>query len=252
MPVDFAIPFQLGPMAVVFLAVVIFASAFIRGYSGFGFSALVVSGSALITDPLYMVPVVMILEIVATLGQARSTWPDLDRRMLLIMLAGALITMPLSVTILSRLDIDTVRLVLSSFILAMSIALLAGWSLKKRVGAPGMLGAGMASGIANAAAVGGLPIALFLAAQSIPARIFRATMMFYLCAIDIFALPMMVVAGIASTDTVVAAVLALPFLFAGIWLGSKRFLHTQPADFRRMTIILLAVMAILGLIKSLV
>jgi len=252
MPIDIGMPFQLGPGAIVFLAVVIFASAFIRGYSGFGFSALVVSGSALITNPLYMVPVVMMLEIAATIGQARSTWRDVDRRMLLLMVAGALVTMPLSVSILSRLDIDTIRLVFSTFILAMSIALFAGWSLKKRVGAAGMFGAGLTSGIANAAAVGGLPIALFLAAQSIPARIFRATIMFYLCAIDLFALPMMAMAGIAGTESIIAAALSLPILFAGLWLGSRRFLHAEPSDFRRMTIILLAVMAVLGLIKSLV
>ena len=65
-----AAPFGMDMLSTVFMAVVILGAAFIRGYSGFGFSALVVSASSLVTSPLYFVPVVMLLEVVATIGQA--------------------------------------------------------------------------------------------------------------------------------------------------------------------------------------
>jgi uncharacterized membrane protein YfcA len=233
-----------------FLAFCVLVAAYIRGYSGFGFSALVVSASALVTNPLYIVPVVMLLEVVATVGQAPAAWPNANRKLLGLMLAGACLIMPLSVWGLASLDIDMLRLVISLWVLAMCGLLLTGWSFKRQVGAPGYLVAGMVSGLANGAAVGGLPVALFLAAQNIPAIVFRATMIFYLCAIDLVALPMLGLSGLITLDTWIAAAACLPMLALGVWLGGKRFVSTSPENFRRMAISLLALLALLGLVKS--
>ncbi len=69
-----------------FLAFCILGASFIRGYSGFGFSALVVSASSLVTSPLYFVPVVMLLEVAATIGQAPAAWANASKRLLGLML----------------------------------------------------------------------------------------------------------------------------------------------------------------------
>ena len=235
-----------------FLALAVLGAAFIRGYSGFGFSALVVSASSLVTSPLYLVPVVMLLEVAATIGQAPAAWPNANGKLLGLMLAGACLIMPLSVWGLASLDIDMLRLVISLWVLAMCGLLLTGWSFKRQVGTPGYLVAGMVSGLANGAAVGGLPVALFLAAQNIPAIVFRATMIFYLCAIDLVALPMLGFNGLITRDTWIAAAASLPLLALGVWLGGRRFVSTSPENFRRMAISLLAFLALLGLVKSLV
>jgi uncharacterized membrane protein YfcA len=245
-------PFELGPGAVAFLALAILAAAFIRGYSGFGFSALVVSASALVTNPLNFVPVVMLLEVAATIGQAPAAWPNASKRLLGLMLMGACVAMPVSIWGLASLDVDLLRLVISLWVLGMCAALLAGWSIRRKVGAAGHVAAGMVSGLANGAAVGGLPVALFLAAQNMPAIAFRATMIFYLCAIDLVALPMLGLNGLISRDTFIAVALALPLLALGVWLGGKRFVSAAPENFRRMAISLLAFLALLGLLKSLV
>jgi hypothetical protein len=147
---------------------------------------------------------------------------------------------------------DLLRLVISLWVLGMCAALLAGWSIRRKVGAAGHVAAGMVSGLANGAAVGGLPVALFLAAQNMPAIAFRATMIFYLCAIDLVALPMLGLNGLISRDTFIAVALALPLLALGVWLGGKRFVSAAPENFRRMAISLLAFLALLGLLKSLV
>ena len=44
--------------------------------------------------------------------------------------------------------------------------------------------------------------------------------------------------------------LSLPVIGVGIWLGGRHFLHTDPQDFRRFAILLLAFLAVLGLAKS--
>jgi uncharacterized membrane protein YfcA len=248
--IAFGLPFGLGPGAAMFLAFCILGAAFIRGYSGFGFSALVVSASALVTSPLYFVPVVMLLEVAATIGQAPAAWPNANKRLLGLMLLGACIMMPLSVWGLASLDVDVLRMVISLWVLAMCALLLNGWSIRRQVGAPGYVAAGLVSGLANGAAVGGLPVALFLAAQNIPAIVFRATLIFYLCAIDLVALPMLGFNGLITRNTWIAALISLPLLGLGVWLGGRRFISASPENFRRMAISLLAFLAVLGLLKS--
>ena len=50
-------PFDLSMGAGAFLAAALFAAAFIRGYSGFGFSAICLILAALVTNPLALIPV---------------------------------------------------------------------------------------------------------------------------------------------------------------------------------------------------
>ena len=246
------VPFDLAGWPLAWMALVVLGAAYIRGYSGFGFSALVVSASALVTNPLNFVPVVMLLEIAATAGQAPAALKDVNRPLLGWLLAGATICMPVSIGLLSSLDTDMLRLIISVWILTMCAALLSGWSLRRKVGIAGTVGVGIISGLANAAAIGGLPVALFLTAQNLLASVFRATMIFYLCAIDLVALPILGYAGVISSDTFVAAALCIPLLGAGVWLGGRKFVSAAPENFRRMAISLLAFLAVLGLVKSLI
>ncbi|MGB3277763.1 MAG: sulfite exporter TauE/SafE family protein, partial [Pseudorhodobacter sp.] len=64
--------------ATAYMAVVMFGAAFVRGYSGFGFSALVVTGSSLVTNPLNFVPVVIFCEFLMTFQQWRGVGADVD------------------------------------------------------------------------------------------------------------------------------------------------------------------------------
>jgi hypothetical protein len=49
-------------------------AGFVRGYSGFGFSALLIAASSLVTNPLNFVAVVVILETVMSLQAAKGGW----------------------------------------------------------------------------------------------------------------------------------------------------------------------------------
>ena len=115
---------------------------------------------------------------------------------------------------------------------------------------PVNLGVGVISGLANAPGMGGLPVAAFFAAQTIPAAVFRATLVAYFPLLDIFSAPLYFWHGMVSWDTLWASLWALPMVFLGNWLGSRHFLHTDPQDFRKFAIGLLAVLATVGLVKA--
>lgn len=244
------LPFDLSMAATVWMALVLFGAAYVRGYSGFGFAALVVSGAALVTNPLHFVPVVLIVDIFLTFAQLRIIRGQIDWSRVWTLFAGALVGVPIGLWWLAGISPDLARAVIALFVLATCAVLWRGWTLADRVGRAGHVAAGVVSGLANAAAVGGLPVAVFFAAQVIPAAMFRATLIVYFTALDLWTVPLMALQGMVTRDTLQAAVLGMPVLLAGIWLGGRHFLRADPTDFRRFAILLLAFLAILGLVKS--
>jgi uncharacterized protein len=130
--------------------------------------------------------------------------------------------------------------------------LLAGWQLRAEVRGAGNLIAGLVSGLANAPGMGGLPVAAFFAAQPMQAVVFRATLIAYFPLLDLYSAPLYWWAGLVSTDTVWASIIALPLTFLGNWLGGRHFLNTDPQEFRRFAIVLLAGLAGMGLVKAVI
>jgi len=246
-------PYDLGPLALVWMAVACLVAGFVRGYSGFGFSALLIAASSLVTNPLNFVAVVVILETVMSLQAAKGAGPDVDWKRVGWLMGGAAIGLPLGLWLLTGVSEDTARAAISGYVLLMCVVLLAGWRMRAeaRGGAANGL-AGVISGLANAPGMGGLPVAAFFAAQPMPAAVFRATLIAYFPLLDIYSAPLYWLAGLVTWDTLWAALLALPLTALGNWLGGRHFFGTDPQDFRRFAIILLAGLAALGLGKALI
>lgn len=247
------LPFDLGPGAALWLAVVCLGAGYVRGYSGFGFAALVVTGASLVTDPLLFVPVVILADIALTAQQARGIRRHVDWRRVAGLFLGCVVTVPVSVWALTSVGVDAARAAISGYVLAMCGLLLAGWQLParfhRRDGAN--LGVGLVSGLANGAAVGGLPVAVYFAAMNLPAATFRATLIAYFTLLDLWTLPVMAALGLITRDTLVATVVLGPVMIAGVALGSRRFNRANPQSYRRFAILLLAVLALAGLGRSL-
>lgn len=245
-------PFDLGPAALVWMALATLIAGFVRGYSGFGYSAMLIAAASLVTSPLNFVAVVVILETVMSLQAAKGAGPDVDWRRVGWFLAGAAIGLPLGLWILTGVSEDTARAVVSGYVLVMCAVLLAGWRLKAEVAGPANGVAGVISGLANAPGMGGLPIAAFFAAQPMHAAVFRATLIAYFPLLDLYSAPLYWYAGLVSWDTLWAALWLLPITLVSNWLGGRHFFDTDPQDFRRFAIVLLAGLAVLGLGKALI
>jgi uncharacterized membrane protein YfcA len=243
------LPFDLTTGQGAFLAAALFVAAFIRGVSGFGFSAIFIILAALVTNPVPLIPIVFSCEILMTVFQARGIRGHIDWRRVLALLVGAGITIVPSVAIMATLDAATARMAISALILVLSVVLLSGWQMSHPIGPIGTTGVGMISGIANSAGVGGLPVAAFLTAQPIPPVVFRATMIVFLTGLDMLAMPVMAAHGLVTGDTVWGILMAFPILGAGIWVGSKQFERLPQHLFRQMVIGLMALMAVLNIAR---
>lgn len=243
--------FDLGPGTLALLAIALLGAAYVRGYAGFGFSAIFIAFAALLTNPLPLIPVVFACEMLMTLFQARGIRGHIDWRRALTLLAGAAVVLPFSVSVILSFGETSVRLTVSLIVLVMSLVLLSGWTLQHRIKAPGHIGVGMVSGMCNSAGIGGLPVAAFMTAQPMAAATFRATMIVYLTGLDLITMPWLWRGGLVTRETAIAAALAFPILGLGVWLGGRRFGAASPEGFRTFAISLLLVLACLGLLRAL-
>jgi uncharacterized membrane protein YfcA len=234
------------------MALACLIAAFVRGYSGFGYSALVVSASALVMDPLHIVGVVMVCEFIMTFQQWRGVKADVDWLRVLALMIGAVIGLPLGLYGITRVGVDVARAVIAVYVLVMCAVMLRGWRISRKQGFGPHLGVGVFAGMANAVGMAGLPVASYFTAQGVAAGVFRGTLIAYFAALDLFSLPVMWGNGIIVWDTFRVAVAALPLMWLGVWAGGRHFLATDPQDFRKFAIGLLAVLAVMNLVKAVV
>ena len=89
------LPFDIGLWGAVWLGLATLVAAFVRGYSGFGYSAMVIAASSLVTNPLNFVAVVVIAEAAMTAQSWRGVGPEVDWRRVKWLLLGAVVGLPL-------------------------------------------------------------------------------------------------------------------------------------------------------------
>lgn len=242
--------FDLSLIQIAALTITLVGAAYVRGYSGFGFSAIFITAASLLTNPLPLIPIVFASEIAMTALQARGIRGHVDWRRVASLLGGAALVLPFSVATLLALGPEVARVTVSLIVFVISLVLLSGWTLTRIISAPGHIGVGAISGLCNAAGVGGLPVAAFMTAQPMAAKTFRATMIVYLTGLDLLTLPFMWHGGLITWGSAWTAIYAFPFLGLGVWLGSQRFSKASPSTFRRFAVVLLLILSAAGLIRA--
>ena len=241
-----------SPLALMVMAAGLFLASLARGYSGFGFSAVLVSSWSLVGLPARAIGVALLLEVIASCVQAFSVWRDIPWRRVLFLLLGAAVGTGPGVYLLSSVHPDHLKLGLSLFVLVAALLLLRGWKLRKKANDQGAFAVGIASGVANGAVgMGGLPVALFLTADGdSPAKI-RAAVTAYFFLLDIMGLAFLLNAGLVDQDSVITAGLSFPVLLLGMVLGTRHFLGATAEGFRRVTLFMLIFIAVIGIVRSL-
>lgn len=249
MPLFFS---TLSPFALSVMLGGLILGSLARGYSGFGFSAVLVSSWSLVTDPGKAIAVTVLLEIAASIIQAFSVWKDIPWKRVLLLMGGAIPGMVLGVMVLTSVPVDTLKLGLSIFVLVAAALLFQGWKLKTRANDKGTFAVGIISGITNGAVgMGGLPVALFLTADGDSPTKIRAAVTAYFFLLDMVGLVLFSQAGIVSAESFSMALVAFPVLVIGMVLGTRHFLGATPAGFRRVTLFMLMGIALAGIVRSL-
>ncbi|MEZ5926013.1 MAG: TSUP family transporter [Hyphomicrobiaceae bacterium] len=243
---------SLGPAAALYLLALMAVAAFARGYSGFGAPALLVTGGSLVAAPQKLVPLVLLLDVIASVVQLRGVLSDIAWRRLWLLLLSSAVGTPLGVQALRHFDPDAARVVVAVYVVTISVALLWGWRLTRLVGDAGMLVLGFLCGfVTGLIAMGGMVVVTFLTADGTKPAALRATLIAYFLPLDGFAVLLFMREGAYDADGLTAVAIAVPILLVGIWLGGRHFLSASPEQFRRYTLGFLIVLAMAAFVRAL-
>lgn len=232
-------------------AALIFCAAIVRGYSGFGFSLLSITGLSLFFPPARVIPAIFMLELVASLHLLPSIWRDVHWRSLGWLMAGALLGTPVGVYALANFASGPMTIALAGFVLAAAALLWKGFTFRAMPRAPVTLAVGTATGMANGAfGLAGPPVVLFYFASPAGHMAGRASLIAYFLFTDAVGLGFLAREGLVTREAGLMALIFLPVLIAGVWLGARSFKTAHPARFRRIVLLIVAGLALLTAAKA--
>lgn len=253
-----------SPLLLVLGAIVVFGAGIVRGFAGFGFSALCVAGLSLVLPPAQVVPPIFVLEVLASLSLLRGALAHADWRWLSWLLAGNALFIPAGVALLAWLPETPLRLLIGSLLLAAAVASRFGFVMALQPTRAVRFGAGVVSGLfTGIAAIGGTALAVLLSTSAMPPAVMRATMIVLFLFTDLYALAVAAVmpggggevgggGALLGARTLRWALFLAPAMLAGIWVGQRSFAGVSPERFRRIVLDLLIVIAVLAVPRALV
>lgn len=231
---------------------VLLAAGSIRGFSGFGFAMVAVTGLSLVRSPAEVVPAVLLLELVAGLHLLPRVWRKVEWHSLIPLLAGSAAgTLP-GASLLALAPVAVLRLWVSVLVCTAATLLASGWQIRRRAQGAVTFLTGVVSGLLNAsAAIGGPPVILYYLGSQATVEASRASLIAFFLFADVFSLVGAYGAGLFHLSSVRAGLLWLVPAWIGVFLGHRLFTHWGGAErYRRVVPILLLLLGLTGLVRA--
>ena len=242
------IPAEVGLNAAIAICAVAFVSGTARGFSGFGSALIFMPLASSIADPRLVAALLLIIDFVAAAPLLPGAWEKADRKATAVMVAGALIGVPIGTYFLSRLEPVTTRWIISAFVFALLMLLLSGWRYRGKDHAAVSVGIGGLSGFCSGLAqTGGPPIVGYWLGRPLPSVIARANILLFFGASDFFSAVSYAAAGLITMDAIRFAMVVGPVYAIGVWFGASLFGKASETVFRAICYALIAAAVIFGL-----
>lgn len=242
------IPAGISPDVALGICAIAFVAATARGFSGFGSALIFMPLASSIASPRLVASLLLIIDFIAAAPLIPNAWTCADRKPTAIMVAGALIGVPIGTFCLTRLDPVTTRWIISGFVSALLVLLLSGWRYRGKdhlalsVGIGGL--SGFCSGLAQ---TGGPPIVGYWLGRPIASSLARANILLFFGASDFFSVVSYAVSGLINLDALRLTLLVGPIYAVGIAFGAWLFGRAGDAHFRAICYTLIALAVIAGL-----
>jgi uncharacterized membrane protein YfcA len=242
------IPADVSLNAAIAICAVAFVSGTARGFSGFGSALIFMPLASSIADPRLVAALLLIIDFVAAAPLLPGAWQKADRKATAVMVAGALIGVPIGTYFLSRLEPVTTRWIISVFVFALLLLLLSGWRYRGKDHATVSIGIGGLSGFCSGLAqTGGPPIVGYWLGRPLPSVIARANILLFFGASDFFSAVSYATAGLITMDAIRFAFVVGPIYGIGVWFGASLFGRASETVFRAICYALIAAAVIFGL-----
>lgn len=222
----------------------VFVAAFVRGYSGFGFSLLAISAMSLAVPPATILPTIFMMEVIASVSLLPSIWRQVHWRDLMLLWAGCLICTPIGVKILAGVPVAPMKVALGIAVFGAVLLLQSGYSRKSMPTPLETFVTGGVAGLLNGAFGIIIPVIVFFFNSPAGVAVGRASLIAFLMGTDLMGLAFLSLQGLVTTESFYRFLLLLPPLIVGQWLGTRSFKSAEQTDFRTWILRLLAAIAV--------
>ena len=247
---DFLLFFQLTLVEIYFVVFVVFIASIIRGFNGFGFSAICISGFSFILPAIEIVPIILALEVIISIFMIPYVWNKIDWNFVLKLLIGITIGSPIGLYLLKYLSSDVTHLTVCLLILFFSFLLMKGYENKKINNGYSKMFTGIISGALNGlTTLGGMPVALFLLVISIQPAVIRGSLAALFFLTDIYVFVLSAVAGIVNITTIHRTLPLIIILPIGVYIGDKFFVKSKEETYRKVVFYFLIFVSVLGIFR---
>lgn len=247
---DFLSFFQLSVIEISFIIFIVFIASIIRGFNGFGFSAICISGFSFILPAIEIVPVILALEVIISIFMVPYIWSKIDWRFVFKIILGIIVGSPIGLYLLKHLNPETTHLSVCLLIIFFSILLMKGYSNQKINNNYGKFFTGIISGTLNGlTTLGGMPVALFLLTTNIQPAIIRGSLAALFFLTDIYAFTLSFFAGIVDMTTIYRVIPLIIILPLGVFIGNKFFVKSKEVTYRKVVFYFLIIISIFGIFR---
>ena len=236
---------------IIFFCLVILLASFVRGFSGFGFSASSVSLLSFILPPKEIVPIILLLEIIASFFMIPSIWKKINWKFVFYLLLGVSVGTPFGVKLLSILKPNIMHLIISVTVLIFASLLLKGYVNKKLNHNLSKFFVGTIAGTVNGfGTLAGLPIALYLLIIAAEPAVIRASLAALFFFTDLYALVLSYFSNILDIKILYRSVPLIFIIPLGVFLGTKLFNESSRENYKKYVLYFLIIVSIFGLFRA--
>jgi uncharacterized protein len=242
------IPSDVTTATALAICAIAFVSGTARGFSGFGSALIFMPLASSLATPRLVAALLLVIDFVAAAPLVPNAWKHADRKATAIMVAGALVGVPIGTWFLSQLDPVTTRWIISGFVTALLALLLSGWRYRGKDHAVISIGVGGLSGFCSGLAqTGGPPIVGYWLGRPIASNIARANILLFFGASDFFSMVSYGVTGLITLESIRFSLLVGPVYGIGVGLGASLFGRASDRLFRAICYGLIVLAVIIGL-----
>lgn len=241
----------MNPSILLFAGIAVFIAAVVRGYSGFGFSMISAVSLTLVLPPAEVIPVVLLLEVIASSWLLPQVWRKIDWASLAPLSAGVVLGTPIGLWALASIPATPMRAAIALVVIGFVTLMWRGWHQSRipQTGSIALIGA--ISGILNGSTtMGGPPVILFYLSGPAGAAVSRASMIAFFLGTDLLALIMAFFGGLITSRTGIFGACGTLPLVAGLFCGSRLFRRSRGEGFERKVLVLLALLAVAAFLRA--
>jgi uncharacterized membrane protein YfcA len=221
------------------------AAGLVRGLSGFGSGMVLVPILGAAFGPAVAVPLMIVVDGLVTAPLLPSAFRRCHWREVLPITIGGALLVPVGVRLLTLLDAILLRRITGLAILVLVIVMALGWRYARRA-SPGLsFGVGALSGtMGGAMGIAGPPVILFWLGGQADASTVRANVIAYFGLIGVISAVSLWLGGLFTREVLWLSVVLTPVYAVSLWLGVRSFRLASERTFRRLSLALIALIAL--------